>query len=355
MATDSTGITDSFSGLVELDAARLWRVGLPLLALGIGLLNNRPLWGDEHNQLKWVDRLAGWDLLTVSAHQQHPPTWYAFHQLVGANGVLVVSLLAFAVTTYATMRLGAHLYGPREGTLAGLLVAFSPVLAEQAGWIRPYAAITALLAVGLWLTITGDHRRAALAMVAGASLHALAWFGPAFLAVRWWRTSRRGALAVLAGGSIPLAWVLAWRVAAPVASGGDPAVANHLGEPTLLNAGAAMVGPLSGATFPAPVAVLLPLLIIGLYADADTRLAQWVAIPPIALVAISWLVSPILGIKYLAYLAPAIALAAVRPGRAWWHRGFIWAALYGLYLYAWLMRLTGGYVSRRLWVHALPL
>ncbi|GGX77213.1 hypothetical protein GCM10010515_51360 [Streptomyces fructofermentans] len=265
------------------------------LALALGL------WGITRQDSMWRDEAATWQV----AHRGLPEIWrllghadvvhglyYAFMHLVfevfgdSLTALRMPSVLAMAATAALTADLGARLAGRWAGLGAGLALALLPALQTYAQEGRPYAMVTAAVALASRLLVAGLHRPRrrtwgayAAAVLLGALLN---WFSllvlPAHAVTLALARPRRrvGAGWLLAAGAavlgaLPLvlasrgqsgqvAWIrptspgALWAVAATVLAAGGCALPRRAREPA---------GPTGAATRgPSPASVAVPLCVV---------------------------------------------------------------------------------------------
>lgn len=333
-------------------AGRVGRIGLPAVALGVALLTDRGLWGDERHVL---ENIASWtpvELVTeLPQRKAHFPTWYFVPELLGFDVTLWLSLLAAPVAVYATLRAGEVLFDRRSALLAGGLMTLSPFLAEQSGWLRMYAPLTAVMAVGLWLSLERRWRAAAMACVAASTLHVFGWFAPAWLAAVSIRERPRYAAGVLAAGSAPNVVLFAYKGLLNGAASTSSTNVSHGVAPSLLKATLAPLAALTGGVglgwLYVPAAVLAFALV--LY-PADRRLLAWVGLPTVGIALGSYLFWPVFVIKYYGFVAPAMALLAVDTRKPRRQRATVVGSMALLMALSWIARLDGAWVARRFWL-----
>ncbi|WP_409470797.1 glycosyltransferase family 39 protein [Streptomyces sp. HC307] len=142
-------------------------------AVPAGLVIALGLWGITRQDSMWRDEAATWQV----AHRSLPEIW----QLLGHADVVhglyyalvhvmfevfgdslltlrLPSVLAMAVAASLTADLGARLAGRWSGLGAGLAFALLPTLQTYAQEGRPYAMVTATVALATWLLVAAMHR-----------------------------------------------------------------------------------------------------------------------------------------------------------------------------------------------------
>ncbi|RZB18618.1 DUF2723 domain-containing protein [Streptomyces sp. F001] len=142
-------------------------------AVPAGLVISLGLWGITRQDSMWRDEAATWQV----AHRSLPEIWqllghadvvhglyYALmHVVFGAFGdslltLRLPSVLAMAVAASLAADLGARLAGRWSGLGAGLAFALLPTLQTYAQEGRPYAMVTATVALASWLLVAAMHR-----------------------------------------------------------------------------------------------------------------------------------------------------------------------------------------------------
>ncbi|MFD7278285.1 glycosyltransferase family 39 protein [Streptomyces sp. NPDC059862] len=142
-------------------------------AVPAGLVIALGLWGITRQDSMWRDEAATWQV----AHRSLPEIWqllghadvvhglyYALmHVMFGVFGdslltLRLPSVLAMAVAASLTADLGARLAGRWSGLGAGLAFALLPTLQTYAQEGRPYAMVTATVALATWLLVAAMNR-----------------------------------------------------------------------------------------------------------------------------------------------------------------------------------------------------
>jgi hypothetical protein len=329
----------------------MWsRRTLALFSLLPVAIMQSPYWGDELIVLKLVGRWGVRGVLAeLPVHQPHFPTWYLFVELGGPYAAEAASVACMPLTVWWTVGAAKELYDSESASLAGMVIAVSPFVASQAGWLRMYAPLTALSALALRLVLAGDHR-SPLAALAAFSLHP---FG--LLLVLWEAAvgrTRSSVHAFLAAAGASAAYGLLKLTKTGDTPGRPPAVdrtgVGHGVVPEWYELAAAVGASLAGSPrFRAGVAAAAVCSAVALH--TDRRVALWSGGYVLALLAASALVHPVWELKYLGVVAPAAAvgLADPRSGRWRWAGVAAFAALAALNLY--LARL-GAPVAHRMYL-----
>lgn len=318
--------------------------------LAVAVADRNPLWVDEQITRELIQRWTVWELLTVlPAWQPHFPTWYLLPELAGWGAASLVSLVALPVTVYATIRAALAVYDrPDAAYIAGVLVATSPFLSVQAGWVRMYAPLTAVLTVGFWLGLDARYRQAAVAMLAASLMHVFGAFGAVWLALHAFRRGRRRlAVGVGIAGCLPAFLLLALNTT----SEGVTAQSTGMGHgitPGLLEVVLTPVSSLLGSphTSIQVVGVLVVTLLL-LVPYSDRRVVSWILLPVVGIPLASMLVHPVFRLKYYGFVAPGVALLVAHPRRSRWHQAAVSAVIVGLLLLMWLQRQIPVLVTRR--------
>lgn len=316
------------------------------------LADQQQLWVDEKITVNLVTRWSPVELITVLPHHQpHLPTYYLFLDIVGFWAGSVASVVAFPVTVLATIQAGRELFTSRtRAQMAGYLVALSPFLATQAGWLRMYSLLTALLTVGVWQTLADNDRRAGACFLIGCLIHPFAIFPLGWYLGTVYRRRRSIPfdLRHVALGMGPLAAliVLKFLRGGPGFSGFSTGV-THGDLPSVLEIGILPVSALVGAHYTSGQALLAVLLTVAmLYPLPDTRILTYSVLPVAGVIGVSYLLHPVFQPKYFGFIAPAVALLLVHPRRSWVHRYVLGILTAGLLATMWVWRVYGFAVTR---------
>jgi hypothetical protein len=292
-----------------------------------------PYWVDERIVLRLIERWgpAG-ILLELPVSQPHYPTWYLLPELAGPAAAEAVSAACMPLTVWWTIGAAEELYDERSALLAGSLVALSPFLAEQAGWLRMYAPLSALAALTLRLALAGDGR-SALPSLAAAALHP---FGSLLVAWNAAVSRDRASGAGLAAAGLAAAAYAVLKLTKTGDTPGRPPMVDKTGVGhgvvpplyELLSAPAAALG--GSPRFRAGVAGAV--LVGAVAAHTDRRVAAWAWGPPLAIAAASALVHPVWELKYMGMVAPAVAVGVADPRSGRWRQAavavlVVWYAL----------------------------
>lgn len=316
------------------------------------LADQSRLWVDEKITVNLVTKWSLWELVVLlPQHQPHLPTYYVFLEVVGFWLGHVVSIVAFPVTVVATIQAGRELHGSQlHATLAGYLVAFSPYLATQAGWLRMYSLLTAILTVGLWQTLAGHDRRAATCFLAACLLHPFAIFPLGwFLAVTY---HRRHTIPVTPGRATLAVTPLVALVVVKFLRGGPGFSAfstgvTHGATPGVLALALVPVTALVGAQYTAGQVVLaLGLTVTAAVPRGDRRLLLYVLVPIVGVAGVTYLLHPVFQPKYFGYIAPAVALLIARERESWTHQYVVALLAGGLLVTMWFYRAFGYALTR---------
>lgn len=164
-------------------------------AVPAGLVLALGLWGITRQGSLWRDEAATWQV----AHRSLPEIWHLLGHADVVHGLYyalmhmvfevfgdslltlrIPSVLAMAVAASLTADLSARLAGRWSGLGAGLAFALLPTLQTYAQEGRPYAMVTATVALASWLLVAAMHRPCArtwsayaLVVLLGALLN---WF-----------------------------------------------------------------------------------------------------------------------------------------------------------------------------------
>jgi hypothetical protein len=192
------------------------------LAVTVPRALSYPLWQDEVGAARVVVARSFTSVLTkVTAHENHPPAFYALAWLVHRLGVPAVGARALSVGAAATLTLAVVLYARRLlplylAGLAGLMVGLSWQL-EMHGWeLRPYALLALISFAGVLAVeraaVSSTRARVAqlvLVVAVGALLHDYFVFTLAacvlWLFVSSPARSRKVVLGAIGIGLVPLA------------------------------------------------------------------------------------------------------------------------------------------------------
>ena len=316
-----------------------------VLALGtVLLLAGHGLWFDELFTAE-VGRLPLGDILTAIATGQGvttyladvPPSynapyyvvvhgWMSLPGLDGDTSLRVFSLLATAGGLALVTRAVARLAGRTTGILAGLVLAGSPLLLEQAVEARSYGLAvlaTGGAALGLARWLQEPPRGLVLFGLAGAGMGLAHWYAvttlAAFVVAAVLLRGRRALPVVLTGAAAALPVVL--LVAVNLLNGTGARNAEHLNDTEGRLANLAVEAWAGGQT---PMLYLtVGLAVLGAVRARGVRVVgvAWVVVPLLLLLAAE-LVRPVFlpryllaGLLGLGVLAAAGALTFPRPAR----------------------------------------
>lgn len=318
-------------------------VVLHLLALGAVLLADvEGMWVDEQVAYELVTSYTATELL-VGAHPWPPhfPTWFIFVDLVGMERAIWLSRLSFAAIIYPTYRIGQSYAGEEAGHQAAFLVAVSPYLAAQAGWLRMYGLLTAILVWGLWSALEGERVRALALFVVAATLHPFGVFGALWFGLTnrdRIRTRRRmTALAVV--GGLPAAGAVGYILSQQGLSIGPTGVVHGI-APGVLRFVLTPATTLAGSPHNIlQVALLLTGTALLATGDHDRALLLWVLLPLVAISTVSYLVTPIYRVKYFGFTAPVVAVLLAGMPRRRLVRAAAGACFGAALLLSWYQRL----------------
>jgi mannosyltransferase len=345
-------------GEAGYDAGPAWAWFLPpavMLVLGLWGITGPSYWRDEAATMTAVGRPFG-ELLRMMGHIDavHGVYYMVIWVVVrlGGTGEVVTrlpSVLAMACAAAAVAALGRRLVSPAAGLLAGLLFAVLPQISLYAQDAREYAFVTALACAGSYLLVramtTAGRRRGLLAGYAVClgvmgllNLFSLLLVGAHAItvALAWRRAGRAGRYgrAGGAGGAgragrygwpLAVAWLGAaagaFVIAGPVLALGyaERGQERWLTTPQLVSTVTGLrklVGPADMVIALVLAAVIGLLLTAGAGREAlraawPPRLLElggpWLVLPPVVLIAISYL-SPVYTFRYVLFCAPAAAL-----------------------------------------------
>lgn len=295
---------------------RITLFALHELALAtVFLADIQAFWVDERVSLRLLSNNAPIDLLLGAAWPPHFPTWFVLADLLGVEATLLLSKATMVALVYPTYRLGRHFADRSAGYRAAFLVALSPYLAAQAGWLRMYGLLTAVLTWGLWFAVDGRDRLAGGCFTVAAVLHPFGVFGAA-----WWVTQRlvtdwrllntRSVIAAFAPIGVTLGWVVSQQ-----GLNIGPTGVFHALQPGLLRVVLTPVTALVGSPHMLVQVVLVLVATAGIVATrADWRLVLWIVLPVAGLTVGSHLVTPLYRPKYFGFVAPAVAVVISTGG-----------------------------------------
>lgn len=317
-------------------------VVLHLLAFGAVLLADvDAFWVDERVAYDLVTGYTALELLVdAPAWPPHYPTWFVLADVVGLEAAIWLSRLSLPALVYPTYRLGERYAGEDAGHQAAFLVAMSPYLAAQAGWLRMYGLLTALLTWGLWLALEGARRRALALFAMAAIVHPFGAFGALWFALSHARRRvDRRTLALVATGLLPLVATLAYIVSQQGLAIGPTGVVHGIAPGALrivLTPATALAGSPHNLVQVSLLLVGTALLATG---DHDRELVAWVLLPLVALTVVSYVVAPIYRVKYYGFTAPAVAVLLAGLDRNRWIRAAAGACFGAALLLSWMQRL----------------
>lgn len=320
----------------------VWAVPVLLycLALALRLSTNVALPGaDERITIEMVRRFGFVEMLwSIPRVQPHFPlyymlldAWSAVAPVRTARWLSIVAGAAVPVVAYAWFR---QLVGEPRATVVGLLLACSPTMAVQSRWLRMYALLALAVLVSWWAAwrwLSGNGRGASYVVVAIATvgLHPfgiavvvaqLAWLAVEQYMTSWRPWFRPAVVAVSAVAISATLWLFA-RLADVSGTGTIDPGHMHIQYATVPVQRAvvlpitALTGTVHGPVYPATLSIVLALG----YWTCQTRFwhsrhcrmaVAWVG-ASLAVLYIGHAIRPVLLLKYLAWLAPAVALWAV--------------------------------------------
>jgi hypothetical protein len=229
--------------------------------------------------------------------------------------------------------------------LVASLVVFSPFMAAQAGWLRMYAPLSALVAAAVYFKIAERSTPAAVAALLAAAVHPFGAFIAIWVALWLLLDGRAGAAASVA--FVPSAMALtylAFNYFEVYAVGADLSLTNGLSytggtAPGLLDVLVVPVASLAGSPMTAPH-VLLALIIGAVAFSSGPRegLRLLVAGSVLSIAAASHLILPVFKLKYMAVVSPVMALLLADDDRDTRQRAAVVAGMAILYSVGWVYR-----------------
>lgn len=288
------------------------------LFLRVPFLYN-PLWGDEIVTLRFISNYDTVGLIIqLPLHQPHFPIYYIVIDPLGsAQAGRVVSLVASIALVYCTYELGQRMYGETTGVYASLLVALSPVMVLHGTWLRMYSLLALLFVASILAFIERRDRLWAVSCVLIVWIHPFGMFIlVGYLAYALVNRDRDALIysVIPLLASIPGAALLVLKVIHPVpaAYGGyGTAGLIHELDPTVLSASALYGSLLTGRVYTEwqlGTALFVSACVLW-YAYKRRDVTAYLLIVPVAVtVALSITVRPVFQMKYLAFLAPLVAV-----------------------------------------------
>lgn len=312
-------------------------------------------WADEAIAHRLVDRWNVWEILTVlPRHQPHYPTWYLLPELAGWKLTHLVSIACAPLTVLGTLRIAQALEYPRQNQyLAASLVATSPFLAVQFGWMRMYALLILASTYSVAFALERAHARAGAASVAAALLHPFGVLPAVYVAANA-LVERAYTTTTLTGvfAGTPLLAFLWVNVVEPDGGGvtGSATGMTHGVVPDAflvgLTPGAALTGSPHTLLQVFGCVVLFGALVLP--GRSTHRLHAWIALPVVAIAGASWVVLPVFTLKYFGFIGPSVAvvLAGLYEDRVPWRRIAI-AVTLALFAIGWMQRFAPMLITRR--------
>lgn len=297
----------------------VWVPAMAALALGLWKTGTPSLWTDELVTIDVARRSLQqiWKLLG-HVDAVHGLYYVLMHVVVETAGftpaiVRLPSVLATAAAAAGVAVLGRQLAGARTGLLAGLIYACTPVVSQYALEARSYASVTALAVLATWALVYALRRgsarwfalyAAALILLGALHLFAILLVGAHLLTLllgghpaavrRYWLVSVVAAGCALA----PLAVVAA----------GQTGAVEWIAFPDGAHLWRSVVGITGSVAATVLVAVVCVHSFVRERAGELLRVAlPWLAVPPAALLALSY-VEPVFVARYVLICLPALAL-----------------------------------------------
>lgn len=318
----------------------LFVAALALRIMQVGVLPT----GDENITYEMVRRFGPLEMLTeIPRVQPHFPLYYIFLDVWGMvfplESARYVSTLAGATTPVVVFVWARNHLPEWRAFLAGLLVTISPLLAIQSRWVRMYALLTLAVVLSWWCAWRYLHENSrgvtyGLSALVVVGLHP---FGIAVVVAQllWlsieqyqttWKPWFRGIVGILSlCASVPAVYLLA-RVAGVQGTGTIEPQHMHIqyaSRPVLR----AVVLPLTTVigTLYHWLFVALAVALVAVYGYWSTQERLWHSkrgrmllcwiLASLAVLYVGHAIRPILMLKYIGWLGPAVALlvAAVTP------------------------------------------
>jgi mannosyltransferase len=317
-------------------SSRMFRLGL-VFALAVGAvtillqIGERPFWRDEVASVSVAERSFGGVLDVLPNHDANHGLYYLLLHLWMRGGqsegwVRGLSALFALAAIPATGLLARRLFGDAVGLLAALLSAANAFIATYAQEARGYALALLLVTLSTWLlveavrsprwTFVGGYAAISILAVYANLFSALVLVAhvvclPFVPGVRRWGRRFLVAFGIILAGTVPFAAFLAATANDQVTWIPRPAFGSLSGfareiagsRPLAIAYGlAAMIGLAPGWRRPART----------VQPDGDGRwrsilLAGWLALPPLALFAVS-LAKPLFVPRYLVGSVPALTI-----------------------------------------------
>lgn len=302
---------------------------------------------DSRITMDLIHRYDVWGiLLNLPIRQPHYPTWYFLPELLGFDVTLLLNSAFFTVSSLLVVLTARRLYGSYFSQyFAAALITFSPFMATQAGWLRMYAPLSALVAAAIYLKTTDRRIPALVFSLLAAVVHPFGIFIAMWTALWLWGRSERRLAGVLA--TLPVLWgaaFIALNYLSIYRVDGEASLSNGLSytggnAPGLLEIVVAPVSSLTGSPVVAShVALALIITVIVLASGPRRDLLLLISGSVLSITVASYLLVPVFKLKYMAVISPAVALVLVDDKRPVRWQVVIVAGLAALYLIGWVYR-----------------
>lgn len=300
-------------------------------------------------------------LFELPIRQPHYPTWYLLPEIFGRDVTLSVNAALFTVSALFVVLTARLLYGSYFSQyFAAILVSFSPFMATQAGWLRMYAPLSALVAAAIYFKMAGDRAPAAGVSILAAAVHPFGAFISIWTALWLWTEGESRLAAALA--SLPALWGAAFMSVNYLAiyrAGAEASLENGLSytggtAPGAFEIVVAPVSSLAGSPITAShvaLALIVTVLVVASRPRADLLLLVAGSVLSIAIA--SHVFYPVFKLKYTAVVSPAVAVILADDGRPVRSQAVIVIGVAILYFVGWAYRYERA-LNTRSFVFDLP-
>lgn len=295
---------------------RLQPAILMVVAAAAALYANagRKFWVDEKITVGMVRKYSALEIVTeLPLYQPHLPTWYLLPEFVGFEVSIGISIVAFSLTTLATLYLARVVLADDLAFVSAVTVAASPFIAIESSWLRMYGVLWCLTTWTLYFGYTRQYWRSIgtgglAALIHPFGLFAPVWVGVVLLGRRELTLRQFGTLVPSAVPTAALLWVNFSEKGLTQRSTGM----GHGIEPDAFRLFLTPISSLVGGPHWLAHAVFVVALSVVFLWRLDVRrhweLVAWIALPLVGITVASYTLHPVYRLKYFGLLAPAVAV-----------------------------------------------